>query len=544
MNKKLKKLIMCTVMVTLCASVFVGCGSKKDTAKTDAKVKDTGTFLANTTFKSDEPLEFNMLYSDAPNYPYQKDWLLFKEITKRTNVTLKLTTSPASDYSQKRSLLISTGDAPLIMPKTYPGQEVPFIASGAILPISDYVSQMPNYMKKVKEWGLEGDLKSLMQKDGKYYVLPGLHEKPVQDYSYIIRTDIFDKYKIKVPTSYDELYEATKTIKAAEPNIIPWTDRYEFQNTLNLAAPTFGAIAGWGYGEGTKYTDSKTDKFVFSPVTSEYKDMLTYFNKLVKEKLLDPQSFTQSEDQAVQKFVNGKSYIISGNSQSITSLTETMNSTIGKDKYKISKILDPAGPKGSVLAGNHLENGIMFSSKAKDNPNFNQMLHFVDWLWYSDEGQELSKWGVEGTTYTKENGVRKLTSDVTFQTLNPTGTKDLRKQYGFSGGVFAYGGSQDLYLSMLSPADVAFQTAVDKTMTILPQAPPVLFSSDEREEANLISKPLTDYVNQMSLKFMVGNQSLDTNWDDYVNQCKTKGSDKLVDMTNKVYQETKSTLNK
>lgn len=542
MNKRLKKLTMCTVMVTLCASAFIGCGSKKDIAKTDAKVNNGKAFVANTTFKSETPLEFGMMYSDAPNYPYQKDWLLFKEITKRTNVSLKLTTSPTSDYLQKRSLLISTGDAPLIMPKTYPGQEVPFIASGAILPISDYVSQMPNYMKKVKDWGLDADIKTLMQKDGKYYVLPGLHEKPVQDYSYVIRTDIFEKYGIKVPNSYDELYSALKTIKASEPKMTPWSDRYWFDSTLSLAATTFGATWGWNFGDGMKYTDTKSDKFVFSPETSEFKEMLTYFSKLVKEGLLDPQSFTQSDEQAVQKFVNGQSYVISGNSQEVNTYKKTMDSTLGKDKYKIVKITVPSGPKGALLSSSHLENGIMFSAKAKDDPNFNQMLQFVDWLWYSDEGQELSKWGVEGTTYTKENGVRKLTSDITYQTLNPTGTKDLRKQYGFSGGVFAYGGSQDLYLSMLGKEDVAYQTAIDKKMTIIPQAPPVLFTSDEREEANLISKPLMDYVRQMSFKFMSGNQSLDTDWDAYLKQCKTKGSDKLVNMTNKVYQATKGSI--
>ena len=541
MSKKLKTLLMCTLMVSLCASALVGCG-KKETAKTVDKTKAAEAFVANKTFKSDKPLEFSMLFSDHPNYPYQKDWLLFSEITKRTNVTLKLTTSPLSDYLQKRSLLISTGDAPLIMPKTYPGQEVPFIASGAILPISDYVSQMPNYMKKVKDWGLEADIKTLMQKDGKYYVLPGLHEKPVQDYSYVIRTDVFEKHGIKIPNSYDELYTALKAIKAAEPNIIPWSDRYVFASTLSIAAPTFGATWGWNFGDGMKYTDAKSDNFVFSPVTNEYKNMLTYFNKLVKEGLLDPLSFTQSDDQAIQKFVNGKSYVISGNSQEVNSYIKTMDGTLGKGKYKIFKITDPAGPKGAVLEGSHLENGIMFSAKAAKDPNFTQMLQFVDWLWYSDEGQELCKWGVEGTTYTKVNGVRTLASDITYQTLNPKGTKDLRKQFGFSGGVFAYGGSQDLFLSMLSPADVAFQTSVDKTRTILPQAPPVLLSSDEREESTLISKPLMDYVNQMSLKFMIGNLSLDKDWDKFVNECKTKGSDKLVDLTNKVYKDTKGTL--
>src|SRR5690606_30525895 len=102
-----------------------------------------------------EEFTIPMLYSDHPNYPYKKDWLLFEEIKKRTNVNLDMTIVPMSDYGQKRSLLISSGDAPYIIPKTYPGEEVPFVSSGTILPISDYVDFMPNYKEKVEKWEIE-----------------------------------------------------------------------------------------------------------------------------------------------------------------------------------------------------------------------------------------------------------------------------------------------------------------------------------------------------------------------------------------------------
>ena len=39
----------------------------------------------------------------------------------------------------------------------------------------------------------------------------------------------------------------------------------------------------------------------------------------------------------------------------------------------------------------------MISKKARDSKNFVAMMQFIDWLWYSDAGQEFAKWGVEGT---------------------------------------------------------------------------------------------------------------------------------------------------
>lgn len=82
-----------------------------------------------------------------------------------TNVTLKPTIVPMSDYSQKRSLLISSGDAPLVIPKTYPGEESAFVASGAILPISDYIDLMPNFKDKIEKWDMESELEGLRQED-------------------------------------------------------------------------------------------------------------------------------------------------------------------------------------------------------------------------------------------------------------------------------------------------------------------------------------------------------------------------------------------
>ncbi|MFL0253239.1 extracellular solute-binding protein [Clostridium neuense] len=282
MRKRLKGLVAAALTTAMCASLLVGCGSSSSSTKTDTSTDTATVGKANVTFKSSKPLTFSMLFNDSPTYPYKQDWLLFQQIKKITNVSLKLTVVPMSDYIQKRSLLISTGDAPEIMPKTYPGQETSFISSGAILPISDYVKYMPNFQKKVKDWNMQDDLKSIMQDNGKYYVLPGLHQTPVQDYSFAMRTDLLEKNNLKVPTTYEELEETLKKIKELYPNMSPWSDRFLFASALNIAAPTFGATYGWNMGNGEMF-DKSSDKFIFSPTTKEYKNMLQYFSGLVKE---------------------------------------------------------------------------------------------------------------------------------------------------------------------------------------------------------------------------------------------------------------------
>jgi putative aldouronate transport system substrate-binding protein len=538
MAKGFKKLFLLVAIVTLLGSLLAACSGSKETAKEEvpkskAAVED---YKVGSTFKASEPLNFSVLYSDHPNYPLKKDWLLFEEIQKRTNVTLDPTIVPMSDYEQKRSLLISSGDAPYIIPKTYPGQESAFVSSGAILPVSDYIDKMPHFKDFMEKYDLEADLNTLRQEDGKFYLLPGMHEKIWPDYSLAIRTDIFEKNNIAIPTTWDELEDALKKLKAAYPDITPYSDRWQLKSTLNFASVSFGTKAGWGYSGVT--FDEKKDEFVYTGAMDEYKEMVTYFNGLVKEGLLDKESLTQDDQQALQKFVNGNSFVIATNGQELISMRKSMDETLGAGNYSITKITVPGGPAGHVLGGTRLENGLMISSKAKDDPNFEAMLQFIDWLYYSPEAKEFTKWGVEGVTYKVVDGKRVLADDVNYVGLNPAGTKALNVDFGFSGGVFSYGGPTELVHSMFNEEELAFQKSMAETKTPLKAEPPYPLNELDREQATLLSTPLKDHTDQNTLQFILGTRPL-SDWDKHVKELEAKGMDKYLDIVNKAYKDYK-----
>jgi putative aldouronate transport system substrate-binding protein len=491
--------------------------------------------------KPDKPVEFTMLYNDHPGYPYNPDWIFWKALTEKTNVTLKCVLVPMSDYVSKRSLLIAAGDEPEILPKTYPGQEVPFVASGEIIPVSDYVSKMPNYSNQIKEWKMLPDLKPLVQKDGKYYVLPGLHQKPNVEYSLAIRQDILEKEKIAIPKTWDEFYSVLKQLKAKYPESVPFSDsRWNDGNaiTLNIAAPTFGAI--WGANMVQLFVfDFKNDKFVFSPTSNEYKAMVKYFAKLAKEGLFDKESISQTTDMANNKFGTGKSFVINTNFQDIPVYQKALDASFTPGKTKVLKMPPLGGPKGMVVAGSRLENGVMISKKALANPNFETMLKFIDWLWYSQEGKNFAIWGIEGTTFKMVDGKRQLMDDYFYLTINAgKGTKDLRKTTGFaSNGVFVYGGTNTIKTTWASEADKAYYAALEK-YEVLPLAPPTPKDETELESYNLVARPLSDYIRSETYKFIVGTSNIDLNWSKFVKECNNKGATKLAENENKYYQRT------
>jgi len=529
--------------VLLLALTVSACDSGDESADSaDLSANRVGAmadFGVGTQFQATEPLSFSILHLNNANYPEKKDWLFWSELTKRTGVTLQPTDVPGSDYEKKRSLIVGSGDAPFIIPKTYPGSETPFVASGAILPVSDYLDLMPNLKDKIAKWNLQPDLESLRQDNGKSYLLPGVHQDVWVDYSLAVRSDILDKLHLQVPTTWDELHTVLKAMKAAYPTVYPFTGRWNIPQAggslLDTMSQAYGTRGGWGYQNAT--WDATAQKFVFTGAMDQYKQMLQDLNTLVKEGLMDPESFTQSDDLAKQKFTSGKAFVIPGNAQTLVADRLDLSKTI--PAAKIVKIPVPAGPAGNVKSGSRLENGIMISKKARDSKNFVAMMQFIDWLWYSDAGQEFAKWGVEGTTYTKDAaGKRTLAPDVNVVGLNPKGTKLLQKDFGFFNGVFAYGGSTELLESFFSDEETQFQKAMGAKQT-LAVPPPYPFSSEEREQATLWEAPLKDYVTQMSLQFILGKRDL-SQWDAYVAELTGKKMDAYVDLVNKAYQRYKS----
>jgi putative aldouronate transport system substrate-binding protein len=202
---------------------------------------------------------------------------------------------------------------------------------------------------------------------------------------------------------------------------------------------------------------------------------------------------------------------------------------------RLVKIPLPVGPAGEINPAPRLENGVMISTKAKDSKNFVAMMQFIDWLWYSDAGQEFAKWGVEGTTYTKgADGKNALTKEVDVLGLNPGAPKHMQKDFGFYNGVFVYGGKLDLVQAFFSPEEKEFQTVMN-ARTPIAVPPPYPFTDEEREQSTLWETPLKDFVTQNGLRFILGQRPF-TEWDAYLAELKAKKSEEYIALVNKSYE--------
>lgn len=492
-------------------------------------------FEAGTSFKATEPVELSLMYRDHPDYEVQDDWSIFEHLESDRNVTFSRTDVPLADWDQKKALLIGSGEASDLMPVTYPGQETQFVSGGAILPVSDYLDYMPNFRQKVEGWGLQEEIDNLRQDDGKYYILPGLREIPDVQYTVMINDDMWKKAGItEDPATWDEFTEDLAKVKEANPDLDyafsdRWTDTTTLGALLNVMGPNYGAAGGWGYNN--PWYDQDSGKYVFNGTSDAYKQLLETVHGWVDAGVMDPE-ITQSDDQARQKFVSGKSAAVSSNTQEITAYRTAIKDA-GKD-VTTRLLTIPGGPAGSNLAASQLSSGLMISSKAAEQPYFKALLQYVDWQYYSDEGIEFAQWGVDGETYTKaSDGTRELNKDISWNAINAGAPKKLNTDFGYSNGVFllANGSTQDLLESVMSDEVKEWTRSVLDAKEVLPVAPAPRLNEMELEQNSLLDTQLKDAVQAATAGFITGQRSFDE-WDAYVAEIDGLGATQLVDTVN------------
>lgn len=482
--------------------------------------------------------KISILYMDNANAPYKEDWLILKEIAERKNVELELQVVPGADYDQKRSILFSSGEFPDIVVNAWPNSISQYAKAGMLLPVSDYLDQLPNLKKIIDEWDLADTVEDISETDGKFYVLPTMNKTLTGTECFGIREDIFKKHNIPEPTTYEELYQAMKQLKELYPNSLGTGELYLGQRMMSYVAEAFGTNGGYSLPHGYSY-NYDTEEWYFAPTSDQYKELLTFMNNMYKDGCLDPEGFTQDGTQYNQKVLNDQYFVMPINGpQEAKSLTKQLREN-GETEASVKALYPLAGPTGirAVKPTSKNQGGLAVNAKVAERDDFDKVLEFFDWLYYSEEGALLSTIGVEGVTYDIVDGKYQLKPEIKTPS-NEDGTVSLEKDYGIGRD-----GLKTLVPDIL-PAEVReltqdkdqfeFAEYIKENNMTTPDDPIVKFTDEQSERTQLLITTLNDYTGQMIVKFIFGQESLD-NWDNYVEECKKKGSDELMQIVNEAW---------
>ncbi len=535
----MKKMLSLVLVMVMAVTLLAACGkSTSVTKETNDSTKATDTKEATKSDEQDqtadlEPVKIRIYYSDNATLPFKEDWLTITEAEKMFNVDFEFEVIPIADYETKVSLALNTGtNTPdVILYQSTKGENASIALNGAIVPISDYSEFTPNFNSRVEEFGLKETVDDLSLADGKRYYMPSLYDVPFYDGGLILREDFLESNNLTAPKSYDDLYAILKAYKAENPDSYPLTILAGPRVLYRMTMPAFGISLGKNGASGTNTLswDYESKKYFPGAISDKYKEYVSFLAKLYSEGLLDPEMADPIDGDAWStKMATGKSMATFAYYDQIGGVTGA--STI--EGFKLQMYPALAGPDGAHhQPKSSTGSGVLFPAKTAERKDFERVVRTIDEVFYSEEGAKLWSLGVEGVTYTEENGVIKYADELVNSAEGIY--KSMQIKYGCGSDVtqLVWINANEMTKYDENYASInAEVAAMGDVIQYLPPTP--LFDDLTAEDAGILQTPLFDTFEVWIDAFITGKKSVTSDWDAYVNEMKTLQIDEFCNLYN------------
>lgn len=371
--------------------------------------------ITNEEKESREKLVLNWFVM-APNNailpPGEEDFVK-KFIDEKFNVDLRIEhMENSADRTTKMNLKISTGDIPdMFMANGV--DTVKYNEDGVLKDIKKWINSdtMPNYFK----WITEEQVKNFQLVNS--FTRAPIPAPKEQAVSYYIRQDWLDNLNLKIPQTYEEMLDIVHAFRNNDPDDNGVKDTYGFTTygggtTISQDFPSF-------YNNGLIGRTIEDGALI--DVTSDIRmgKVLDDIIKLLDMDVVDPDWFLQKEQDMFNKLVEGKAGIFRGRDPAIVyesnpnSIQARSKAITGNDKVNWQPF-HPWAETG-VRSAPNIASPLLFGVNTPEE-NMERSIEILDWL-ASEEGFLLTKFGLEGTHYTKQGNEitmnpEKFTSDI------------------------------------------------------------------------------------------------------------------------------------
>ncbi|WP_010272790.1 extracellular solute-binding protein [Paenibacillus senegalensis] len=302
-RKWLTALIMVGVMISGCTNSSSPEGANPSASPSESppespissNFNETGLPIVN------EPITLRIAGSyDARTGSNWNELETFKEINEGTNVNIEWELSPASDWGEKRNLMLAAArDLPDVMLKVSASDVVTYGSQGIFIPLEElidkYAPNLTNFLELYPE--VRG---AITAPDGHIYSLPlanmAEYKRSEGNILWISKTWL-EKVNMEMPTTTDEFRDVLRAFKAAGMEI-PLTGIY------NGGQYGFGFLYG-SFGTLDQRFIVKDDEVQFTRATDEYKEVIKYLHSLYSEGLIDREAFSLESSQMLSKLSAG-----------------------------------------------------------------------------------------------------------------------------------------------------------------------------------------------------------------------------------------------
>lgn len=365
----------------------------------------------------DRPVTLRLLTPSHPNWPYQADWYVVKALEEKLNVSFEIITADYAEMREKINVTMASGDIPELVFDFDITTSQRYGAEGAYADITDHRAALPvfsQWMDENREY-----VENFVSADGSLYIMPDQGISETDRMGWLYRKDIFDKNGLKVPTNDVEFYNVCKRLKELYPDSYPFACR-----GLADLEKFHWLSSSWGTGfpsdNGYLYLDGNNE-WQFGANDKNLKDCLMFYNRLLTEELMPPDTLSMSDKAWQDLLSTGSSFI----TFDYLGRMDFFNSVLRRTEPEVTFAYMPpwkGGANGEARVAFSAYAGSGFSLAAH-SPLLDETLRYMDWM-YTDEAKQLLSWGEEGKTYTVENGRKKF--------IGVSDVADMREKYGLS----------------------------------------------------------------------------------------------------------------
>ncbi len=452
-----------------------------------------------------------------------KEIACFQEAEKAAGVNIEWMHPPAGQGTEQFNLMMGSQEFPDLVYwgwRTVSGGPVKAIEDGSILKLNDIIDDYAPNFKAVLEANPDWNKDAILD-DGSLYMFPfirGDENLRIPD-AFQIRKDWLDELQLEIPKTIDDWYTVLTAFKKNDMN-----QNGDSNDELPFVSAGLGKLMNfaraWGITNGF-YTSG--DKVKYGPVQTEYEDFLKTMAKWYKEGLIDP-DFAVTDGDSFDAKVSGSlggSYhgAIFG---AMGRFTQSVRSN--QPKFELAGVPFPIGPAGKSYG--YMDPAVLSSGTAimSSCKHVEEAARYLDYG-YSEKGHMTFNFGIEGESYTMEDGEPVYTDAITKNPKLPMANALIQYAMSISSGPFV----QDVryhWQNLIYPEQKeAVKTWHDSCVPL--EMPPITLTTEESQKSTNIMSELNTYVDEMTTKFIMGEESLDK-FDSFVKQIKKMKIDEAL----------------
>ncbi len=342
-----------------------------------------------------------------------------------------------------------------------------------------------------------------------------------------IRADWLEEFGMDMPVTYDDYYEYLTAAKTT----------YDPSDTFMLTGSSQQQGNGWvgGYGTSGMPNEGGNNMFLIEEgvVTSGYvvdswKDYLVMMNKWYSEGLINQDFISMTNDPMAS---NADSLILGSNAALWYAQGDIMGTYISKSSdpnFALVGTQEPVLTEGEMFHFGTNGEGSASNSVAMSTNCTNPELA-AKWMnfWYTEEGQTLTAYGVEGLSFEYVDGEPQYTDAVLnnpdfFMTnfaiayycasQTPSLTSSTKDWPNYRQETI------DAFMLWTESGDDAYVLPSSMSLTV-----------EESERSATLLADIDTYAEENVMKFITGEKSFDE-WDDFVGTIKSMGIEECIEI--------------